>query len=92
MIHEKGYSRYSDRIVCISANTVYIQMSLNTHEPMIRITNGTKVFPSPREAAMLQSMSAVKQNDQPITLILFMPASMTACSVVKTDRNSLSRK
>ena len=42
------------------ANTVYTQIMRNTHDPIITITVGTKLLPSPRFAAMVQSMKAEK--------------------------------
>ena len=43
------------------ANTVHIHKSRNTVEPAVTINMGTMVYPSPLEAAMVQSMKALTQ-------------------------------
>ena len=58
MLQENTYSRYNDVIVPKYANTVYIHITRNTHEPNVTITVGTKLFPSPLEAAIVQSIKA----------------------------------
>ena len=57
--HENIYSRYSDGIVRKCANTVYIHATRNTQEPIITMIVGARLFPIPRQAAIVQSMKAL---------------------------------
>jgi hypothetical protein len=43
------------------AKMVYTQITRNTQEPSTTMTVGTTVLPSPREAAMVQSIKAETQ-------------------------------
>ena len=52
------------------------------------MTVGAKLLPSPREAAMVQSMNADMANDHHMTETFCIPASTTACSLVNSRRNS----
>ena len=57
----QGYSRYSAGMVWKWAKMVYTQITRNTQEPITTMMVGTTVLPSPREAAMVQSMKAEMQ-------------------------------
>lgn len=87
ILHEKIYSRYSDDIVPKYANTVYIHTMRNTHEPIITMNVGTKLFPRLRDAAIVQSMNAEKEYDAPMIVSLLIPALTTALSGENSDKN-----
>ena len=48
---------------------------------------GMMVLPSPRDAAIVQSIKAETQYEKAMILILCIPASITAASVANRDRN-----
>ena len=87
MVHEHGYSRYNAGIVWICAKMVYTQITRNTQDPMITMTVAPMVLPKPRAAAIVQSINAEIQYYGAITRIRFIPASITAASVVNSARN-----
>ena len=85
--HEKVYSRKSDGIVLNQAKTVHSHIILNTHEPIITMNDGIPVLPSPLEAAIVQSIKAEMQYESDIIESRCIPASITAASVEKSDKN-----
>ena len=58
IVQEKIYNRYSEGNVWKCANMVYTHMILNTQDPIITITVGTRLLPILRDAAIVQSMKA----------------------------------
>ena len=53
--------------------------------PNTTMTVGVTVLPTPREAAKVQSIKAEMQYARPMTCTRFIPASMTAASVVQQN-------
>lgn len=58
---------------------------------MITMIVGAMLLPMPRDAAIVQSMNALTAYDQPIIEIRCIPASTTAGSFVKSERNCLPK-
>ncbi len=56
-----GVQQVQRRMVWKWAKMVYTQITRNTQEPITTMMVGTTVLPSPREAAMVQSMKAEMQ-------------------------------
>ena len=58
---------------------------------MMTMIVGTRLFPSPLDAAIVQSMNADTQYENAITRSLSMPSAATSGSFVKSIRNSLPK-
>ena len=76
-------------MVLKNANTVNIQMSLKTQDPMIIMNDGTKVLPRPRAAATDPSIKAEIQKEKDMMKSFFIPASTTALSLVNMPIRAL---